>query len=486
MKKSEMFGLGAILLVSALLSVALLTRGHLWWDDFTSYIMQAQSLLHGTTREFIQHNTFTVLRSSYPPGPIAYPWGYPLLMAPVLAVFGLKVLALKLINTFFFILFLIVFYRLARLRLAPIWSLFLTAILAFNPALLQAHDLLLSDIPFLFFSTLSLLLIEQWIWPNETQSSFWKLSLIGITIFASFAMRTNGLLLLGPLAVAQYLHFRSLANIRKNWLSILPPYLIFGALTVIQYLILPGGQEAYLSHYGLLFTPQHLIGNIFYYLALPAAFFKEIPLSLFFFAITVILFLAGIIAGVRKNLVFLSYIALTFVLFISWPETQGLRFIFPILPLFLLIAAEGLKFGLEKSSVKILPVFRWASIGAAGTLIVLSLIVSAKIGWGNLQNGRDINGPFDSVSNEMFDFVREQTPANSVIIFFKPRAMRLFTDRDSFMTQNCADLSAGNYVAIHEKQGDNGQIGDVLGCSNVSLQTVFNNKRFTVYQIFPK
>jgi len=486
MKKSETIFLGFILFVSTILSAALLTRGHFWWDDFASYIMQAQSLLHGTTSEFIQHNTFTVQQSSYPPGPIAYPWGFPVLLAPVLAIFGLKVLALKLINTLFFFFFLIVFYRLARLRLTPSWSLFLTAILAFNPALLQAHDLILSDIPFLFFSTLALLLIEQWVWPNEAKTSRWRLIFIGPAIFTSFTIRTNGLLLLGPLAIAQLLHFRSRKEIRANWFVILLPYIIFGVLTGALYVFLPAGQESYLSHYSLLFSPQHLIANFWYYLILPADFFKDIPLGMLFFAIAAILFFVGLIKNFRRNLVFLSYIVLTLGLFISWPETQGLRFIFPVLPLFLLIMADGLQFVLQKLSAKAASVARWATVGLAGALIILSVFISARIGWANLQNGRDINGPFDSVSTEMFNFVREQTPANSVIVFFKPRALRLFTNRDSFMTQNCADLSKGSYVVINEKQSDNGQIEDVTSCSNVSLQSVFDNKRFTVYKISPQ
>jgi hypothetical protein len=86
-----------IVLLSALLSISLLSRGHVWWDDFASYIMQAQSLLHGDTDEFMQRNAFTIRESSYPIGPIAYPWGYPVLLAPVLYFFGVKVLALKMV-----------------------------------------------------------------------------------------------------------------------------------------------------------------------------------------------------------------------------------------------------------------------------------------------------------------------------------------------------------------------------------------------------
>src|SRR5512139_2569802 len=125
MKNIERNLLLLVLLASAILSFSILTRGHLWWDDFASYVMQAQSLLDGSPRAFIEHNRFTIQNSSYPPGPVAYPWGFPMLLAPVLAIFGLKVLALKLVNTAFYVVFLTAFYILARLRLPWRWSLFL-------------------------------------------------------------------------------------------------------------------------------------------------------------------------------------------------------------------------------------------------------------------------------------------------------------------------------------------------------------------------
>src|SRR5512139_3429993 len=127
MKNIERNLLLLVLLASAILSFSILTRGHLWWDDFASYVMQAQSLLDGSPRAFIEQNSFTIQNSSYPPGPVAYPWGFPALLAPVLAMFGLKVLALKLVNTAFYLAFLSVFYLLARLRLASLWSLSLAA-----------------------------------------------------------------------------------------------------------------------------------------------------------------------------------------------------------------------------------------------------------------------------------------------------------------------------------------------------------------------
>lgn len=467
-----------IISVSSLLSLSLLSRGHVWWDDFAAYIMQAQSLLQHSTHEFAERNAFTISESSYPVGPIAYPWGYPFLLAPILAMFGLKVLALKLVNTLTYSLFLACFYRLTRLTLPKNWSLLLTAVLAFNPALLLSHDYILSDIPFLLFSTLALLMMDRW----TSSESYRKLLLIALVIFAAYFIRTNGMLLLAALGVAQFTHFGAFSELLKNWKSVLFPYLIFCTLLLLVYLLLPHGQESYFTHFSMFSLPRFL-GNVWYYLKLPLAMFDYITAGVFFYVIILLLFIIGTFAMWRENLHFLVYIALTLLLFMFWPETQGLRFIYPILPLFISIAAQG---GLWLSEKYDQPVITKGAFAIWPALAILSLGVSAWSGWINLKNGREINGPFDPISSDMFEFIRDKTPADSVVIFFKPRAMRLFTNRDSFMTDRCTDLSKGDYVVIHEKQGSNGQLTQqqVEAC-DVPLESVFNNKRFTVYQILP-
>jgi hypothetical protein len=466
-----------ILLVSTLLSITRLTRGHVWWDDFASYIMQAQSLLHGSPADFVAHNRFTIENSSYPPGPIAYPWGFPALLAPFVAIFGIKLSGLKLLNTFFFLCFLYVFYRLARLRLPPASSLVLVAILAWNPALLAAHDLILSDIPFLFFSTLAIYMIES----GAGSVSARRALILGLVIFAAFSLRTNGLLLLVPLLVSQVLTFKSSFPAPPKFFLLIP-YLVFGAGFVLLALLLPGGQESYFAHFSM-FNILSFLGNIVYYLQLPADLVKNIPFGSFFMAAIALLFFLDAFLNFRRNLVLLSYIAASLVLLVAWPETQGLRFIYPLLPLLLLMAGEGLWTLAERLPAKSGQVVRWAGFVLAALLVLISLGVSARHSLGNLRSGREINGPFDPVSRQMFEFIRDETAPDSVVIFFKPRLMRLLTERDSFLTTRCEDLPRADYIVLHEKQGSNDQIGNLSICPGISYPVVFNNLRFTIYQV---
>src|SRR5918994_608022 len=170
--------LSILILISFLVGASTLTRGHQWGDDFAWYIAQAKSILDGTTDEFMQQSAFTNGQSTTHLGPLAYPWGYPLLLVPVYAVKGISPLAMKLPGLFFYAGFLVCLYILMRDRLTQTESLLVVSVFAFNPLLLQFLDQILSDIPFLFFSTLSLLLMTR-----EGKRGIPHYSLIGASIF---------------------------------------------------------------------------------------------------------------------------------------------------------------------------------------------------------------------------------------------------------------------------------------------------------------
>lgn len=480
--KRSLIILALTVLVSAALSFAMLTRGHPWWDDFASYVMQARAILVWDMDEFVRRNAFTVQNSSYPPGPVAYPWGYPLLLAPVVALFGIHPLALKLVGVVFYALFLVVFYLLARTRLTEGESLLLTGVLAVNPMLLLANDLILSDIPFLAVSTLAVLLIE---WRGRGSSTeAYRDPVLGALIFLAAFLRTNGILLFIPLIVSLLLfHWPDWKTALRRFL---PPLIAFAVLFIAASLVFPNGQDSYLSHFSMFNLPR-LWDNFLFYLWLPSWSFNEIPAGAVFYPLLAISLLISVAAHWKRDLAIHAYSLATLGLFILWPERQGLRFIYPALPFLFLFAFDGMKLALERFPPRWQGSAHRIVTGFWGLLLLLSLGTSTWLAYGNLAAGREINGPFDEFSYDLYEFIRDETPADAVIVFVRPRAMRLFTNRDSFMTENCADLPKGDYAAIHEKIGNVGQIppGQITACPGVTLEEVFNNRRFTVYRINP-
>ena len=54
-------------------------------------------------------------------------------------------------------------------------------------------------------------------------------------------------------------------------------------------------------------------------------------------------------------------------------------------------------------------------------------------------------------SMEVYHYIKEKTPSDSVIIFFKPRAMRLMTDHDTLMSTECERMSHGRLYCFEQE-----------------------------------
>jgi 4-amino-4-deoxy-L-arabinose transferase-like glycosyltransferase len=468
-----------ILLASLLLGASVLTRGHEWGDDFASYIMQAQSILNGNMDEFVEHNAFTVFESSIQIGPVAYPWGYPLVLTPVLLLKGVHELALKLPGLMFFAGFLICFYLLIETRLTRTESLLLVSLFAFNPTLIKFLDLINSDIPFLFITFLVLLLTAEL---NKTQKTGMSI-LLGVAIFLAFFFRTTGIILL-----AGFLAYQALVFIRdqsKRRGTVVNTIAVVGAFSfpwVISSLIFPDGQGSYFQQLAG-FTAVSLLQNIHDYFYLFVQFFGVNIIWTYVYYFLIILFVIGAWSQRNKDQMLIIFFVLYFAVMLIWPEWQGIRFIFPLIPIFIYFAFQGVKAVIKLLPETYHPFARWINYALWIALVGIFLLTSGTRAYTNLKDDRKINGPFDSVSDEMFDYIKIETPSDSVIVFFKPRAMRLFTNRDSIMSVECDRLLLGDYVALHKNWEYSQILPDEIGNCNLHLKEVFENRRFIVYEI---
>ena len=117
-------------------------------------------------------------------------------------------------------------------------------------------------------------------------------------------------------------------------------------------------------------------------------------------------------------------------------------------------------------------------------LALLFFIRSAQTSLQNLENGRAIHGPFDETSIELFEYIKSNLPEDSLFIFFRPRVMRLMTDRDAILVLSCENLSKGDYVVINKKWEDMGQIApeEIKSCP-IALNDIYKNRRFVIYEV---
>ena len=99
--------LSCLVLSTLVICLCTLNYGHNWGGDFSAYIMQAKSINQFSTNEFIKKNRITIEQSSTRIGPVAYPWGFPIMLAPIYATFGLHLFALKMVGVLSYLGFLV-------------------------------------------------------------------------------------------------------------------------------------------------------------------------------------------------------------------------------------------------------------------------------------------------------------------------------------------------------------------------------------------
>lgn len=486
--------LAFVIVSSAAISIGMMTRDSSWGDDFAGYILQAQGIVAGNMQEVVARNLFTIQNSPHTLNPANYPWGFPLMLAPIYAIFGVKILAFKLVLTFSYACFLGAFFLLARSRLTDLESVILTGVLAYNPVMLsEGQGEVLSDIPFTLFSTVALwLMVRRRDRVMGSRDDLLAAIVMGTAIFAAVFVRPNGILLLVPLAATQVSHLRACshsgAEPRKCLASIAIPYATLVSLYGLQAWIFPSSPIRDVS---FSLAPASIWAELRYYFWLPAYFWHQLGWAApyIFLALLVSHGYSLMVHG-KRDLPLHLYTLATFALYVSFPYRQGARYLYPVWPVFLIFAFDGMKAAAMSLGATDR---RWASPLVSTiwlALGVVSLGLSVQLAWKNMAANRSIPGlwygAFSPGSTAMFDFVRHHTPADSVVTFFKARAMRLRTGRDSFETTDCRDLVKADYLVSAKDYGDYEQIAPeaLATCkATVNLKLLYDKDGFAVFQV---
>ena len=114
-------------------------------NDYAGYLMQAISIAEGKINEFVAFNESIVSQSSFPIAPVAYPWGFPIILSFLYKFFGINLLVIKLSMFIFYAGFLITIWFFFKDELDVNEKLILVSLFAFNPFFLQFGNHILSD-----------------------------------------------------------------------------------------------------------------------------------------------------------------------------------------------------------------------------------------------------------------------------------------------------------------------------------------------------
>ena len=474
------------------LCVGKISSGHNWGGDFALYISQAKSIVNGSMQEIVANNQIIMDSTDNGKviyGPYAYPWGFPLLLAPVYKAFGFDLNAFKIFCIVSYALFVAVFYVFFAGRFPRIYSVIATLLFALNPTIITyAADSIGSDLPFLLFSFMAMITIGALLQDSRIDMRF--LAICGGFLMAFACMlRTNGLVI--PIALF-ITHCMILLNFKVKWLDSakykikeqILPYAVFIICYIAQYLYFPK-QEANLplEHAKNNTSISSILENI--------AFYKD-DIGLFFsqnhnvgcgiFAMCSVVIILGVIKGIKKaeNIFYLLCACGFIALLLLYPDTGGFRYVFSILPLLVYFGMQGV--------CNLFGVLVWfKSVILAIMCFVLSMFVyvnatsTFSINMATITYEKYIDGrAYNDYALEAWEYIRQNTPDDAVILFFKPRVLYLQTQRLGFASDDLKRLKDADFMLWHSNA-----YNAPIDASEFKRQTklVFENADFKLYKI---
>ncbi len=443
-QKINKYLIGAIFLSLSVLSFFLLEKGHNWGDDFALYINQARSLTHGTVYDLQEKNTYSINHSSFHTfSPTLAPWGWPIILSPFVYFFGLNISVFKLLNCVLFLCFLIVFFKLIRKEFNLQLSLLTIVFLGTNIKYLKHLNNILTETPFLLLSTTTLLFIQNY---NYKDFRVKMSLLLGLLIFISFYVRSEGFMLIIAL------FFWQLKSLLKQKFRIDTSFIIYLLLPVFSAIswyvlfsfLLPNG---FLTHFNdsSLISYSKLLGSAEYYLAALNNMSTN-NFNIFLFSFLIVLFVVGLIKNFYQDIHISMYLLSLIVVYLIWPfnEFRYLFVFYPIIVYFIVVGCKYLLTFYEKGSFRVYYLLF--------ALLIALNVIRIKKDFTGLDHRIENYGPEKGTSVKMFDFIRKNSSKNDVIVFFRPRAMTLYTDRRSIMIfddwKNV--LKKGNYIVLYK------------------------------------
>lgn len=504
----EHVGLASVVLGAAVVMVLSRRAGHWWGDDWALYVRQAESIFTGGVRDVVADNRFTVEMSGRPEfSPPVYPWGFPLLLAPFVAVFGTDLDRLGLVGIASACWFLVMWHRLARPRLGGAAALAGTAALALSPAYLRWSEQVQSELPFMAVAFTALVVLDHQrtrgsLLPEGT--SLAPLVAVGLAGAAAFSVRREGLATLVAIGIAQLTAIGVWWGASKpgdrRWLPVagrMAVPLVASVSTVAALeLTLPSTLVPSYGNTGVhnvfVLASDH-IGHVAETIGLKSAgsdtptLFGDTAAG----TLAVATFLVATGAGVlwaawrrpHSDLPLVAFL-LAAVAVGGSPGYSSSRYLATVGPVALILAASALRAVARRLGGSLR-----ADVAVASILALLA-IANAVRAADLVEDSDDFRragriewGPDAPESIEMFDAVAELTGTEDVIGFFKARAMTLRTTRRTLHVDRSHPIERVDHLLTHivVEHGDP-SIGTVT-TDQVDGDPIWSNTRFTLFRL---
>ena len=426
------------LLILALLSLPLffinVHDGHSWGDDFAQYIKEAQNIAHG--KPYYQSDwIFTPYNTVY--APPQYPPGFPLLLAPVVKIWGLAFRPMFLFNSFLVVCLLFaLFAYFTRKGVEPALAVCLALLIGYNGYMLDMKGNVLADIPCLLFTTLFLAF-------RQTESFSWRRICL-LILFCAIAvqMRSQAIFLLAAEALLWFsISVRAIIKDRKNFVNVAvrspSPLIITGVLLVnffIDHVIFATPANTSVFYGGFIHAAMRgnmfisARDNLFYLFKTISGFFNYENSNSLFNALLYLIQCAGLslavlgfVVSVSKRLAFDNFFFVIMCGLVLLYPVHDARYFLPGLPILFWYCYVALR-----AIVPAVSRIEWKKVMTGITVVYLLLgtgymkRISAYASPGLMPQPRDMAA---------FRYIIDHVSDTDVIVFPRPRALALFTGK---------------------------------------------------------
>lgn len=487
--------------------------GHDWGDDFALYIRQAQSLVDGFPHQVEVDNRFGLAASGWSTfSPPIYPWGWPMMMAPVVAVMGVDYEALKVLVVALWCTALTAWFMIVRQRStsAGAWAVLLA--LGFSWPYLTWTNSVVSDIPYLAVAFTTL-----W-WMDRCRAArawhdgaVWRLVVMGLALSLAFNIRRDGVALVAALAalvgVQIVIEWRTNGSrgCSARWRRWALPFAVFAIASSVFQILLPSAVAPRYPGTGL----SNVDDRLAWYRDILAQqlgllspdsdvimLFGSHALGMAVLTVVVGLAIVGVVVRCATHpesdlpLAVFGLAHTAMVLVVSFQEG---RYIFPIVPVLMYfslqsvptIVARARRPGRRTSpTTRILAPTTAVLFGALALSSLDDSLWWAERATATRERGEIMNGPARPETVEMTEAVTTITHPDDVVAFFRSRAMTMLTDRRSLQAGSIEPILAGADWYVMERGSTYSQpLLSLDEAESLGLVMVWSNERWIMFDV---
>ena len=417
-----------------------------------------------------------------------YPWGFPFLISPVIKYFDSNIVIIKIYIYLFFLSGLIVIFYMFRENRET--ALLTVLLISSSPYFWEFKNYILADIPNLFFVLLTLFISNRFIIKRKTIiNEYFTCFIIGVLVYISYMMRNQSVVLLPTIILVQIIVFRRDLFSVKRMLMISVPLLVFLFFLFLSGVFIPIKSVTYLDQYANLQLGKTVSENIFYYLNIWKELFDTTLVINNFAAVFTGFFITFVFIGastaVQQNILFIVFFIVSMVLVLISPFHQGVRYLIPLVPFFFYFFIIGFRYSVihiyAGNKFKHL-----AYYSVTGVIILLSIATILLYSWQSSKSQQESEGPYKKTSIEMFSYIRNNSSANEIIGFCKPRAMLLYTGRNAVVPESweeCIDRETDYFVYYKKATIEQVPLDSIKGHTD-NFHEVFRNGDFIVFKVW--